>query len=77
MRLEAEISERRWFKKPREVMMKAMITERKVQVRLSVCVCVCVFAHALSHILLFATPWTVACLAPLSMEFSRQEYRVG
>ena len=22
----------------------------------------------------FATPWTVACQAPLSMEFSRQEY---
>ena len=24
--------------------------------------------------LLFGTPWTVACQAPLSMEFSRQEY---
>ena len=23
------------------------------------------------------TPWTVACQAPLSMEFSRQEYRSG
>ena len=23
---------------------------------------------------LFATPWTIACQAPLSMEFSRQEY---
>jgi len=23
---------------------------------------------------LFATPWTVACQVPLSMEFSRQEY---
>ena len=23
---------------------------------------------------LFATPWTVACQAPLSMEFSKQEY---
>ena len=28
----------------------------------------------LSHVLLFAIPWTVACPAPLSMEFSRQEY---
>ena len=28
----------------------------------------------LSHIWLFATPWTVAHQAPLSMEFSRQEY---
>ena len=28
----------------------------------------------LSHVWLFTTPWTVACHAPLSMEFSRQEY---
>ena len=28
----------------------------------------------LSCVLLFATPWTVACQAPLSMGFSRQEY---
>ena len=27
--------------------------------------------------LLFAAPWIVACQAPLSMEFSRQEYRNG
>ena len=26
---------------------------------------------------LFATPWTLACQAPLSMEFSRQEYWSG
>ena len=26
---------------------------------------------------LFATPWTVACQAPLSMEFSRQEFCSG
>ena len=25
----------------------------------------------------FVTPWTVACRAPLSMEFSRQEYWSG
>ena len=25
----------------------------------------------------FATPWTVACQAPLSMEFSKQEYCSG
>ena len=37
-------------------------------------VCVCV-----SHSVLFdsATPWTVAHQAPLSMEFSRQEYWSG
>ena len=28
----------------------------------------------LSRVQLFATPWTVACQAPLSMGFSRQEY---
>ena len=28
----------------------------------------------LSRVQLFATPWTVAHQAPLSMEFSRQEY---
>ena len=31
----------------------------------------------LSHVQLFATPWTAAYQAPLSMEFSRQEYWSG
>ena len=31
----------------------------------------------LSHVRLFATPWTVAHWAPLSMGFSRQEYWSG
>ena len=31
----------------------------------------------LSHVQLFATPWTVAHWAPLPMEFSRQEYWSG
>ena len=31
----------------------------------------------LSHVWLFVTPWTVAYKAPLSMEFSRQEYWCG
>ena len=30
-----------------------------------------------SHVQLFATLWTVACLGPLSMGFSRQEYWSG
>ena len=30
-----------------------------------------------SHVQLCATPWTIACQAPLSMEFSRQEYWSG
>ena len=29
---------------------------------------------SLSHVQLFATPWTIAYQAPPSMEFSRQEY---
>ena len=33
-----------------------------------------VVVQLLSHVQLFATPWTLACQAPLSMEFSRQEY---
>ena len=33
--------------------------------------------QSLSRVQLFATPWTVACQAPLSTEFSRQEYWSG
>ena len=36
--------------------------------------CVCLL---LSHVQVFVTPWTVACQAPLPMEFSRQEYWSG
>ena len=36
-----------------------------------------VVVQSLSRALLFATPWTVACQAPLSMGFSRQEYWSG
>ena len=40
------------------------------------CVCVCAHTHMCTAMSdqLFATSWTVACQAPLSMEFSRQEY---
>ena len=41
------------------------------------CVCVCVCVSSLSHVQLIATPWTIACQAPLSTEFSRQEYWSG
>ena len=34
------------------------------------CVCAC----SVSHVRLFATPWTIAHQAPLSMEYSRQYY---
>ena len=36
--------------------------------------CVC---ESLSRVLLFMIPWTVTHQAPLSMEFSREEYRSG
>ena len=38
---------------------------------------VCVCALSLSRVWLFATSWTVTRRAPLSMEFSRQEYLSG
>ena len=40
---------------------------------INLCVCVC----TLSHVLLFAAPWTIAWQAPLSMEFPKQEYWSG
>ena len=36
-----------------------------------------VCAQLLNCVRLFATPWIVACQAPLSMEFPRQEYWSG
>ena len=37
----------------------------------------CMNAQSLSHVQFFATSWTVAHQAPLSMGFSRQEYCSG
>ena len=36
----------------------------------------CMLSH-FGHVLLFVTPWTAACKAPLSMGFSWQEYWSG
>ena len=36
-----------------------------------------VIVQSLGHVQSFATPWTVAHQAPLSMGFSRQEYWTG
>ena len=41
------------------------------------CVCACVQAQMLSCVWLFVTLCTVACQAPLSMEFYREEYWSG
>ena len=44
-------------------------------------VCIFIFVHCMlshfSHIQCFAALWTIACQAPLSMGFSRQEYWSG
>ena len=42
----------------------------------SLLLCVCALSR-FSRVRLFATTWTVACQAPPSMEFSRQEYWSG
>ena len=38
---------------------------------------ICIRARSLSRVWLFKTSWTVACLAPLSVGFSRREYWSG
>ena len=40
-------------------------------------VLLCMLLNCFSHVQLFATPWTVAFQAPLSLGFSRQEYWSG
>ena len=47
-----------------------------VPVSRAMCESVCVCVRSL-QLCLFATLWTVACQAPLSMGFSRQEYWSG
>ena len=42
-------------------------------IKTCVCVCVCVCAQSFSQVRLFVIPWTIACQAPMSMGFSRQE----
>ena len=37
----------------------------------------CVHVRVLNLVQLFSTPWAVACEAPLSVGFSRQEYWDG
>ena len=53
------------------------IVGQREREKVCVCVCVCVCARALSHVQLFATPWTVACQAPLTKGFSGQVYWSG
>ena len=48
-----------------------MITQQTTQFKL------CEWVKSLRRVWLFVTPWIVAYKAPLSMEFSRQEYWSG
>ena len=49
-------------------------TKRKLFFKKFLKYCVC---QLLNSVQLFATPWTIACQATLSLEFSRQEYQSG
>ena len=50
-----------------------MLKSRGITLLTETCLKVKVKVKSLSHVRLFATPWTVAYQAPLSMGFSRQE----
>ena len=56
------------------------LEEKKCRLQSYFLSCIIVYFHfvwkwkSLSHVWFFATPWTVAHQAPLSMAFSRQEY---
>ena len=45
--------------------------------KIIISIIVCLSVKSLSHVQLFATPWTVARQAPLAMGFSRQEHWSG
>ena len=61
------------FKEPFIQFKKLKIVNGKI---LTSMLCI-VKVKSLSHVRLFATPWTVAHQAPPSMGFSRQEYWSG
>ena len=51
-----------------------MLKSRGITLLTETCLKVKVKVKSLSHVRLFATPWTVAYQAPPSTGFSRQEY---
>ena len=66
--------------------MEALVLSRKIRLGLEIqspslavstsCMGSCMLSHY-CHVQLFVTLWTIACQAPLSMGFSRQEYWSG
>ena len=63
-----------WPKDPQPCRGQAWTPEPSSTIRHCLPVCVC---ELLNHVWLLATPPTVACQAPLSVEFSRQEHWSG
>ena len=53
------------------------LRSRMLELAENTAVMTCVCAESLSRVQLYSTPWAVACQAPLSMGFSRQEYWSG
>ena len=58
---------------PSWVCLGKLLLSFPICVYVCVCVCVCVCVRAQSCLTL-CDPWTITCQAPLSVEFSRQEY---
>ena len=63
-----------WRWKSKCLVNKCLLGHSGTRGEMCLCVCVCECACTLSHVQLFATPWTVACQVSWSMELSRQEF---
>ena len=84
LRRSSSVSEGQWFQDPSTdaqaslVKCRSWLNSRKQNLWMWRASCmyytIYVSAYMLSCVQLFGTPWTVARQAPLSMEFSRQEY---
>jgi len=66
----------RIWKQPKCLLIDEYIRKCERYIYICVCVCVCILS-CFSHVRFFVTQWTVACQAPLSMGFYRQEYWCG
>ena len=56
---------------------RRILNKDEAYIQFCVCVCMRMYTWSLICVWLFATTWTVACQAPLSMGFSSQEYWRG
>ena len=78
---ELSVLSSQFFYKSKTVLKLKFVLKKKKKVLKDWCWYFCKSSESevksLSHIRIFATPWTVACQAPQSMEFSRQKYWSG